>query len=175
MEDFLYIYVNNNHMSREYENLIESLRSPHTLELLSILASHEIDYSFKSLMVCEETINAMYPEGHKPLPTTLIPFGFLLGETIVRNLGGEWNYDAEDIWDISINIKSNNDNEMSIKPFLRVSKFWNDRTDAMTAMYRMIEYSTDADLSPENLGRFEDEEGWVHFPDGFKFRVRRES
>jgi hypothetical protein len=155
------------------KEIIDNLRNPMTLSILSVLTNVDIDYTFESLMKCEEAINNLYPEGHKPLPTTLIPFGFLLGETIVRKLGGEWDYDADSIWNVKVKVINKSDGEMVLKPFLRIEKFWKDRSDAMSAMYRMVEYSSGADLSPENIGRFEDDDGWVHFPDGFKFRLRR--
>lgn len=48
-------------------------------------------YTGESLKEIEDKINIKYPVGHMPLITTLIPFGFYFGETIIRNFkGANW-------------------------------------------------------------------------------------
>jgi hypothetical protein len=158
-----------------FKQLIKSFQEDNIMiHLLEMLIGKKVDFTLQTLFDAEEAINKNYPEGHMPLPTTLLPFGFLLGETIVRSFNGEWVTDGVgEIWDIKVKIKDKDDKEILLKPFLRVHKFWEDRTDGLAAMYLIIEYSIDADLSKDNMERFEDEEGWVHFPNGFKFRLHR--
>lgn len=103
----------------------------------------------------EDVINEMYPEGHEPLTTTFIPFGFYLGQTIVETIpGAEWSVEdnAQYINDISIVLKDE-EGKMSaqVRPFTRIEKFWGDRTDGLSVFYYMIASMEQIKEASENL------------------------
>jgi hypothetical protein len=133
-----------------------------------------LDFSEQSLVLIEEKINEMYPLGHQPLLTTLIPFGYYLGETIIRNIpNAHWDAsNAEDIFDVSVVIenplaKDNQPQKSVVKPFLRVRKFWFDRTDGLAVLYRMVNLMNLNFIDTSNLKKGE----WVELPNGDRFRL----
>lgn len=132
------------------------------------------DYTPSSLDKVEKVIDSMFPEGHKPMESTLIPFGFYLGEVIVQNIpGAHWDIQETTKYlnEIAVVVpQAGDDNHIKIMPFVRISKFWSDRTDGLSVFYRMISRMAlgRVDLDSTKPGE------WVHFPNGDSFRVTKE-
>lgn len=132
----------------------------------------EADYTPESLTKVEKEIDKMFPEGHQPMETTLILFGFYLGETIVRNISGAvWNTskDPDYLADLAINFKTPDGAEACVFPFRRIRNFWEDRTDGLVAYYRGMELMAYGGL---NMDKAETGE-WTKFPSGLQFRATK--
>ena len=138
----------------------------------------EKPHSLDALREMEESINEIYPEGHQPLATTLIPFGFYLGETMAKNFDGHWDLEDKEgeefnPFDMSVIIKSNGDSKVKIFPFNRVGKYWQNREDALSTVYLMQEVLRV--YSPDQLQNMPaDKDGWVEFGNGLTFRINKE-
>jgi hypothetical protein len=133
-----------------------------------------VDYSEESLSHCEDFINAIYPVGHIPHPTTVLPFGYYLGETIIRNIpDSKWDVDtpAETVWDIGVKIEIPFASEdmprtQIVRPFMRAQKFWRDRSDGLRAMYILVNQLSLGFVDPTKAKPGE----WIELPVGIKFR-----
>jgi hypothetical protein len=146
-------------------------------EVLKMFGLTDIDYSIESLEMVEMLINAFFPEGHEPLPTTILPFGYYLGEVIRRNTAlSNWEIEEDcDVWDIKLKLQMPGaDNKAEIKPFLRAYRFFLDRSDGLAAMARMIQMMSIFDTdSLEEAIEEADEDGWIHLPNGDSFRIHQ--
>lgn len=134
-------------------------------------------YTYDAVKDLEKVVNEVYPQGHKPLTTTYIPFGLYLGKTLIDNIeNAEWGgLDEDHIWDIYIEIKQKNDESMRVFPFKKIISFWEDRSNNLTSVIKMCEFVTNYDISDKELMKqFEDKDGWIHFETGDCFRVRPE-
>ena len=146
-------------------------------QLLSIFGFDPItEHSYEAIRQLEKLIDAHYPVGHSPMPTTMIPFGWYLTHTLHKNLpNAKINTDVESVWDISISYKptwKNKDEKggtMEVWPFRRVSKFWKNREDSMSAMLEMTMLLATKD--PSTFEDMADDEGWVTLPSGTMFRA----
>jgi hypothetical protein len=168
-------------MSKEtkFRELIKSMQeSGHMEMLLSAVLQLDIKdgklkYNEDELEEIEKKINVVFPEGHTPLATTLIPFGFYLGELIKKKIpGAEWKYtDTEDLWDLSVEYKTSEGMSMQAKPFMRAQKFWKKREDRMLSFIRMICFNTEVTMDKEYWSKRVDEEGWITMAWGDMYRL----
>lgn len=104
----------------------------------------------------------------------VLVFGLVFGDTLIRNLdGAEWrhpeytpNTDGQRAFDLGAHEITYRG--VTVKPFVRVRKWWDDRTDCLVSMYagmKRLGDMTEAELSSIPKGR------WVAMPDGTKLRV----
>lgn len=121
-----------------------------------------LDYTKECLGALEDFINSIFPdEGRPKHATTIVPMGYVLGETLIRNFpNAEWITQAENVFDIEIKIwiKEEEGKYIKAKPFLRVLKFFEDRTDSICAMYDLVESQVQGtiDFSGKNkIGEWE--------------------
>lgn len=130
----------------------------------------EVTYTPESLDKVEAAINRMFKPGKPMFDTSYIPFGFYLGETIVQHIpGSKWDTgEAEYIADIKVVCKGPNDTRAEVYPFRRIMKFWEDRTDGLTVMFRTLQLMSAGGLAPDNMKQGK----WVNFPNGDKIRIR---
>jgi len=137
----------------------------------------KLKYTEEELEMIEEKINEIFPEGHEPLTTTMIPFGFYLGQLLRKKIpGAEWKVTDEvnkknSIWDVFIEFKNSDGYTMQAKPFMRVDKFWRRREDKMSAFVKMIEMTSEIKMDPEYWNKRADDEGWIETANEMSFRV----
>lgn len=159
----------------DINDLIRTVKSQ-LLPILENMFDLDLDYSPFSLSAVEQQINESYPEGHKVMEdTTYIPYGVYLGEVIVKNFpNAKWCVDKDTTYlsDVYISIpygKKGEGMDFRAFPFMRIYKFWKDRTDSLVAYYNMIKASTDGTLrkyaTGDNAGK------WVTLPNGTRVRV----
>jgi len=133
---------------------------------------HKLKYSEDELEAIERKIIEKFPEGHQPKPTTLIPFGFYLGQLIIKKIpGAKWcPTDDDDIFEVSVEFTDNEGNTMKVKPFIRAMKFWKKREDRMSSFLRMICFNSEIKLDEEYWSMRADEDGWITMAWGDMFR-----
>ncbi|MEQ8820161.1 MAG: hypothetical protein RLY93_07925 [Sumerlaeia bacterium] len=99
----------------------------------------ELDYSRESLVELDRIISEMWPE--KPpamLEQMILGMGAYLGETMVRNLGGQWVYEQD--YGFVIVLKGQEGEEMKSLPMNRVHKrFVNGMEDSLSFFYDKFE------------------------------------
>lgn len=135
----------------------------------------------EGIIESENMIDKIYPFGHQPLPTTLLPFGAQLGNAIVQSVPtAKWEFDgAENFFDLQISIlpsysKEGNVSKIQMNPFARVKKYWvDDRADKLSTFFRMADYFYKYDLTnPDIKNQFKRlDDGWVLFPNGDMYRT----
>lgn len=136
-----------------------------------------LKYSEEELEMIEEKIDEMFPEGHKPKTTTLIPFGFYLGEVLKRKIpGAEWHVSDEanksgDLFEIVIEFDNADGYKMQAKPFIRVNKYWKKREDRMSSYVKLIEMNTEVQMDPEYWSKRTNEDGWISMANEMMFRM----
>ena len=145
--------------------------------LLNIKNVKKLKYDEKELELIEDKINEMFPVGHKPLATTLIPFGFYLGEYLIRKIPGAiWKFPddgkiEESIWDICIEFKTSEGLLMNAKPFMRAKKYWLNREDKMSTLARVMCFNSEISMDPEYWSKRADDNGWITMAWGDMFRM----
>jgi len=136
-----------------------------------------IELTEKALIQNENIIEKKFPFGHKPLPTTLIPFSLHLGETIIANIpGSKWvNEMIDNPIDIRIEVPIFNKKEKEviiIYPYNRVEKFWIFNRDySLSCMLRTLKFIQNNDLNDSQFKYKADKDGWFKIPDGDLIRV----
>lgn len=135
-----------------------------------------LKYTEKELKLIESKIDEVFPLGHEPMYATLIPFGFYLGQLMIKKVpGAKWYVPPElnedgDIFDICVE-HVREDQTLRVQPFKRVKKFWSNRNDKMSVLVRMFEFQTEIKLNNEYWSTRADEDGWITMPDGYMFRM----
>lgn len=164
------------------KELIESMEADQSFiemilkSLLQIKSDAGLKYNEAELLMIEDKIEEMFPEGHKPLPTTLIPFGFYLGKYIIKKIpGAEWTFpesnNDDDIWDVGIKFKASMAGEMVIKPFLRAKKFWMRREDKMSTLAHVACFNSEIEMDKDYWTKRTDDDGWITMASGDMFRL----
>lgn len=130
-------------------------------------------FTYEAIKELQDITNEVYPQGHKSLPTTKVPYGLYLGKMILDHIeGAQWVTDVDSIWDIYITFIQKNGDEMRVFPFIRVNKFWDNREDSLAAVFKMCQFVTTYDVSDKKvMDEFTDKDGWVHFAGGECFRI----
>lgn len=157
-----------------------SLLSPEIVqEMEQALAAtgFELTYTPRSLLRLERVVNQMFPkEGPSRLTTAYLPFGYYLGETIRRNIPEAKWVDNDDPFEISVTIPVKNIADTGtahLKPFIRVYKFFTDRSEGLKPLYDLANLSNLGmlgNIDPRNIPA--DELGkWKNFPNGMQFRI----
>lgn len=132
----------------------------------------KVDYTFDALRELEEKINDTYPQGHEPMATTLIPFGWYLLKSLEKNLPGtKIKVVVPEIWDIELEFEKKDGLRMVIFPFRRVDKFWRNREDSMASMLELTMFLMENDPFSRECQFKADEEGWITLPHGSVFRL----
>jgi len=146
--------------------------------LLKMDITAGLKYTESELALIEEKIDEMFPVGHKPMATTLVPFGYYLGKMFITKFpGSEWYVsdkanETNDIWDVSVKLKvDDSKHTMEVKPFRRVQKFWKNREDKMTSMLRMVIFTTEISMDAEYWTKRADEDGWILMGSGDMLRM----
>jgi hypothetical protein len=158
-----------------YKDLVED-RDGNVRALLAVFGFDPIEeHTTDALKQLEELINVHYPQGHEPLPTTLIPFGVYLTKTLLMHLPeAKVDADVESVWDISVSYipewSKEEGGTHQIFPFKRVHRFWKNREDAMSALFEMSKLISTTD--PRKLEFMADDEGWIRLPSGVMFRMQ---
>jgi hypothetical protein len=138
--------------------------------------SKKLKYTLEELEEIEDRVDELFPQGHVPQATTIIPFGFYLGELLRKKIpGAEWNFDPkrnapEDLLEMSIKFTTSNGGVGHAKPFTRASKFWDNREDKMSTFVKMIEFNSEVELDPAYWSKRADDDGWIEMPNEMKFR-----
>lgn len=168
----------------DVRGMLESLKQPEMVETIlgGLLKTKDFVNGFKyteaELINIEELLNKNFPKGHEPLATTLIPFGFYLGEFFIRKFdNAKWVIDDEDnkdmnnIFNASVEFDGLNKARMQVRPFLRVDKFWKNREDKMTALYRVMSFTSEVNMNPEYWSKRADKDGWIQMASGDMLRM----
>lgn len=141
-----------------------------------IFKDGSLKYTEKELELIEQKINDVFPQGHEPLPTTLIPFGFYLGELMIRKIpGAKWKITDEvnasnNVFDIFVEFEANG-GTMQMFPFKRAHRFWMKREDRMSAMVLMIEITSEITMDKEYWSLRTDKDGWITMASGCMLRL----
>lgn len=160
----------------DFSDQIKSIMNPEMdktfLAAFMVITGTNIKYDFPSLKRLEYCINIVYKPGHKPQPATLIMVGMYLGETIRRNVGGEWLPEAPDAWNLILRHPTKKGVVAYVKPLLRANYFWDDREKfSLTGMYKNAEFQLNYDITDrEAMNKLKDEEGWITMSDGYMLR-----
>jgi hypothetical protein len=160
-------------MKMEMQALFQSLED--SAEQLLQAIHLPTDYSVESLEVMENIINAISPtEGEPTHLQGILPFGYYFGETVIRaHKGAKWSYEeAEQIWDVEILVpNAEGKGAIHIKPFLRILKYWRDRTDGIAVMFRTVSMVAGdyVEIAMENSPEGE----WKRFKNGDAVRILR--
>ncbi len=135
-----------------------------------------VTYDKNMLLDIERYICTQFNENHKPLPTTCIMFGILLGETIIRNVPDvKWDDTKEikSLYDLTLVARTKSDVDVVINPVVRIENFFKDKEDSIVAMYVLADLMSNYDImSQEFKDKFMNDDGWVTTPDGYTFRFR---
>lgn len=152
-----------------YEEMISDFQSGAFDPLFNLIGVPN-DFEPDSLERLEDIINLVWPNEPVQEMTSVIPFGFLLGETLVRHLpGAKWvTEDAKDLFDVSVEVPAG-EAIQKVMPFRRVNNFFNDRTDGLAVVYRMVEMMQRQLLDPDQLTDGQ----WLTMPNGDQIRVTR--
>lgn len=119
-------------MDKSMETLMKDLEP-----LLAKVGMLDLDYTPESLDRLELVIDATFPEPPE-LPTTAIPFGCYLGETIVRNIpGSKWKMNGQNLANavVLVPLAGKDDVYAELYPFVRVDRFFRDRSDGLRVFY----------------------------------------
>jgi len=125
----------------------------------------------------ENIINNVYPFGHQPLFTTVLPIGFHLGETIIRMIpGAKWEEETGDNLEelkIIIPVKyDSSDKYLKIMPIGRVLKYWTiGREYSLSCLINTTVFLSENDLSDPKYIEQADEDGWFQITDGDFIRI----
>ncbi len=136
-----------------------------------------LNFNEKTLIKIEEKINEMYPPGHQPLVTTLIPFGWFFGECIKAIFPkAKWSCKDDDsgLFDMCIKLKQSKKdktNGFECYPFQRIDKFWKNRENRMSTFIRTMEFSNEIQMNKEYWEKRSDSEGWITFANGDMIRI----
>jgi hypothetical protein len=162
------------------EESLTKMASDELLEkiVLAMLKMNQdkLKYTETELEEIENKINEVFPAGHKPLNTTLIPFGFYLGELLKRKLGGDAKWVVPDepnvgIFDAVIEFSTDGVGRMEARPFQRAEKFWKNRDDRMISFIRMICMNAEVKMDKDYWTQRADEDGWVTMAWGDMYRM----
>lgn len=97
------------------------------------LTGFDLTYTPESLSKLEAVIHHMFPDEAQPrLSTTFIPFGWYLGEVIVRNISGAKWQEEDSFFNTSITIPGP---VARVQPFIYVEKFFSDRSLGFKLLY----------------------------------------
>lgn len=91
-----------------FEQLIKEMRNSKAKEMLSIIGVPEI-YNLKNLKVFQKRVTKLIKSNEIPFEVSIALSGFVLGETIVRNIeGAHWiENDYSDIFRVPIALPIN--------------------------------------------------------------------
>lgn len=160
------------------KEIADKLISSDMLATMSIAMGINPTYDKQMLLDIERYISTQFNPNHKPLPTTCVMFGILLGETIIRNVEGfKWDdsnvvkYMFDDLKLIGETTKS--EGSIIINPVVRIDKFFNDKEDSIVALFLLADLMSNYDIhSTEFKNKFLNDEGWITMSDGYTFRFR---
>ena len=155
--------------SETFEKIIANLNGGMAAKMFGMIG-FKPNYTLEQLQEIEQEFQAMYG-GREILPTTVVPFGFYLGETLVRNIpNAKWDFTADFLCDVSIKIQGKDGGELIAKPFTRFEKFLKDDSDKPSTMFWLfsqLSQKTTKELMAEGTPLTD---GWYKFPDGHMFR-----
>lgn len=161
----------------KYTYLIEKGLESMVMVFSTIGFKPEEHFTYDAIKDLEEVVNKIFPQGHEPKLTTIVPFGIYLGKTMIEMVeGARWKgLDGDHLFDIYVDIKQKNGVIMKIYPFRMVIHFWEDRGYSLASVIKMCEFVTIYDMSDKKvLEEFEDENGWIHFGTGECFKSNTE-
>ena len=145
------------------------------LEMLFSVFNMRYDLTMDALKHNENRIKDSYPFGHEPKPTTMIPFGIHLGETMIANIPGtKWvDEELESIFDIKLEIPTIKPvNKIITFPLRRVNKFWQeDRQFNFSSFLNTFSFIQNNDMTDPIYISEADSEGWYHIPGGDVFKI----
>lgn len=169
-----------NKNKKEVEDTLQRMTNDNILETI-VLAMLKMDqdklkYNETELAEIEKKIDEVFPQGHKPIHTTLIPFGFYLGQLLIKKLGGDAKWFVPDepnvtIWDAVIQFTSGGIGNLQAKPFTRAEKFWKNRDDRMVSFIRMVCMNCEVQMDKDYWVHRADENGWVTMAWGDMYRM----
>jgi hypothetical protein len=148
-------------------DFVQDMREGLAPQLLAPFCGITCDYSHAELLKAERHFDESFRGRPPKAITTYLPFAFLLGESIVRNVpGAEWeNLESGNPWDMCVSVPVKDGGHMKCWPMERVRKFHEDPEDRMTTllwMTGMLAKHTTQELL--RMGTHKGD-GWVSFPD----------
>lgn len=114
-----------------FESFIQEMQNGLCDSLLNLINFKPI-YDLESLSSLESVIEERYRLGHKPMITTLLPYGFYIGECLVRDIeGAHWNVDnAKNVFDFTISVPLKGEHVL-IKPYEAIKTYWFNREKSL--------------------------------------------
>ena len=138
----------------------------------------KLKYTLAELGDIEDMLDKQYPIGHIPQSTTLIPFGFYLGQVLKKTFeNSQWiiskdKSEAHHLFEMTIKCElDKNGIGIIVYPFKRVNKYWKDRSDRLTSLVKMISFTTEISMDPDYWKHRADDDGWIRLINGEMLRV----
>lgn len=157
-------------MKLDKKEFIAKLESSCTYMLNAI--GIPMNYHRHTLRIAELKLQELFPDNNCTGPGA-IPFGFLLGGTIINTIGaGEWDLDkfekSESFFDIMIKVPHSSGTTV-IYPMRSVMKYIKDSEKRLTTVLDTTEFMYIH--TPEDVASMKkDEEGWITLKNGVMFR-----
>lgn len=153
------------------KKLIETMRGGHAL-ILGAAFGFPLDYTYEQFVEIEKAFMERYP--HEVMPTTALFFGFILGETMVRNIAGAtWaNLESEDIWDMAVEVPmKGREEKMLFRTMSRAHNCALNNEDTMTTVFWMADMMSKYTMDELMLQGKHIGDGWYLFPNGEMMRM----
>lgn len=155
------------------EKIIPDMQNGMCSMLLKVFAGITPNYTAKQLDELEDLFEARFA-GKEILDTTIIPFGFYYGETLVRTIpGAHWsNLKQQNPYDITVTIPIRQDfGPMFVNPFRRFYGFHEEpenKPSTQLWLCQMLHQYEYAELIEKGEPMTD---GWYKFPGGHVIRL----
>ena len=147
--------------------------------ILFPIGGYNPEISIKALIENEHRINQIYPFGHKPLLTTILPFAVQLGKVLIKEIPGtKWiDKEIEHPYDLELETysKNNENDNVSVKifPMNRIEKFWiTSREFSLSNMVITLKFMSEHNINDPELTKKADKDGWINIGYGNLIRLK---
>lgn len=123
-------------------------------------------YDIDSLILLENKISLIYDVDIPIFHTTSLIVGYVLANTILENIGGEWSFDDDTYIKIPL------DGYIAvIRPFMRAIYYWaDDRTAKLSHIYNGL--LTLKGMTKDTIQELVDDDGYVTFDNNTKIKMQ---
>lgn len=131
------------------------------------------EYTLEQLFEIEELFFQFYHGKKETLATTIVPFGFYLGQTMIKNIAGAaWhNLEAKNLFDLQIKTIAKDGGAYYSKPFMRFVNYIHNEEDKPSTLlwtFKSLSENTYKELMEKGEPMTD---GWYKFPEGHMIRI----
>lgn len=150
------------------KQVIERLQNDKMLDVMFQPIGIKPDYTYESVDKLEQKLNRLFPdEKEERAVPMIILVGFYLGETLRHTItDAKWETNCENIFDVYISFDIKEGSSRAY-PFIRASRFFQDRTDGLSVYIRTLLSMQMNFLDKESLPPGE----WHLMPNGDQIRM----